>query len=81
MTAYLRSRRLIAEDAAAPAEGQEISISEDFLMCGLVPLGSVLDLVALFLDTLETHYDLYDPAALPASAAHADEAAPTEAAY
>ncbi len=29
-------------------------------MCGVVPLGAVLDLVALFLDTLETHYDLYD---------------------
>jgi hypothetical protein len=82
MTAYLRSRQLIAEDAPAPAEGQEIIINEDFLLCGLVPLGSVLDLVAHFLDTLETHYDLYDPLELTASETRAaQEPAQTEASY
>jgi hypothetical protein len=62
VTTYLRSRGLIADDAPAPAEGQDIIITEDFVMCGVVPLGAVLDLVAHFLDTLETHYDLYDSA-------------------
>lgn len=81
MTTYLRSRQLIAEDAPAPAEGQEITIGADFLMCGLVPLGAVLDLVAHFLDTLETHYDLFDPQELPASDARAQQPAPNEAVY
>lgn len=83
MTAYLRSRGLIAEDAPAPAEGQAITITEDFRLCGLLPLGAVLDLVASFLDTLETHYDLYDPAERSASAQRAGEQAssPAEALF
>jgi hypothetical protein len=81
VTAYLRSRGLIADDAAAPAEGQAITITEDFLMCGVVPLGAVLDLVALFLDTLETHYDLYDTAEPTATSQRAGEKAPAEALY
>jgi hypothetical protein len=82
VTTYLRSRGLIADDAPAPAEGQAITINEDFLMCGVVPLGAVLDLVAQFLDTLETHYDLYDADQPPASAQRAGEpAAPAEALY
>jgi hypothetical protein len=82
MTAYLRSRQLIGEDVPAPAEGQEIVINEDFLLCGLVPLGAVLDLVAHFLDTLETHYDLYDPLVRRSSETRAvQEPAQTEAIY
>ena len=61
-TAYLRSRGLIASDAPAPAVATTITLSEQFLVAGLVPLGALMDLLAMFLDTLETHYDLYDEA-------------------
>jgi hypothetical protein len=81
MTAYLRSRGLIADDAPAPAEGQDITITEDFLLCGVVPLGVALNLVAQFLDTLETHYDLYDAAGQTAAAQRAGEPTPAEALY
>jgi hypothetical protein len=32
---------------------------DDFLVAGRIRLGSLLDLVAMYLDTLETHFDLF----------------------
>lgn len=60
ITAYLRSRGLIAEDAPAPLEAASLTVTEQFLVAGRMPLGPLLDLIAMFLDTLETHYELYD---------------------
>lgn len=60
MTAYLRSRGLIDEDAPAPLEAASLPVTEQFLVAARMNLGALLDLVAMFLDTLETHYDLYD---------------------
>ncbi|MDQ8700102.1 hypothetical protein [Hyphomicrobium sp. LHD-15] len=60
ITAYLRSRGLLAEDAAAPLEAASLTVTEQFLVAGRMNLGALLDLVAMFLDTLETHYELYD---------------------
>lgn len=57
--AFLRSRGLIAEDAAGPHEGQAINFSDDFLVAGRIRVGTLLDLVAMYLDTLETHFDLF----------------------
>lgn len=62
IVAYLRSRGLVEVDAAAPAAAAEMPISEEFKIAGRIPLGTLLDLVAMFLDMLETHYDLYDDA-------------------
>jgi hypothetical protein len=59
-TAYLRGRGLIAADAPAPAEAEAIALTEEFLVAARIPLGTLMDLAAMFLDTLETHYDLYD---------------------
>lgn len=61
VTAYLRSRGLLAADEAAPLEAAELPVTEDLLVAGRMPLGTLLDLIATFLDTLETHYELYDP--------------------
>lgn len=61
VTAYLRSRGLIAADEAAPLEAAQLPVTEDLLVAGRMPLGTLLDLIATFLDTLETHYELYDP--------------------
>ncbi|HRN84541.1 MAG TPA: hypothetical protein PK857_06950 [Hyphomicrobium sp.] len=61
VTAYLRSRGLIAAEEAAPLEAALLPVTEDLLIAGRMPLGTLLDLIATFLDTLETHYELYDP--------------------
>ncbi|MGE0024940.1 MAG: hypothetical protein AB7S70_15060 [Hyphomicrobium sp.] len=60
ITAYLRARGLIAEDEAAPLEAASLTVTEQFLVAGRMQLGPLLDLIAMFLDTLETHYELYD---------------------
>lgn len=60
--AFLRSRALLAEDAAQPPEGQSLAVTEDFLVAHRIRLGTLLDLVAMFLDTLEAHYDLFSEA-------------------
>lgn len=61
VTAYLRSRGLLAADEAAPLEAAQLPVTEDLLVAGRMALGTLLDLIATFLDTLETHYELYDP--------------------
>jgi hypothetical protein len=60
ITSYLRSRGLIAEDDPAPLEAANLTVTEQFLVAGKMQLGPLLDLIAMFLDTLETHYELYD---------------------
>ena len=60
ITSYLRTRGLIAPDVAAPDEAQDLAVTEDFLIGGRIALGTLMDLVAMFLDTLEIHYDLYE---------------------
>lgn len=60
VTGFLRSRGLIAADAAAPLDAADLKITEEYRVAGRMTLGALLDLVAMFLDTLETHYDLYD---------------------
>jgi hypothetical protein len=60
ITSYLRTRGLIAEDAPAPLEAASLTVTEQFLVAGKMQLGPLLDLIAMFLDTLETHYELYD---------------------
>lgn len=59
LVSYLRTRGLIAAEAPAPAEGTRIAITDGFRIAQRIPLGSLMDLVAMFLDTLETHYELY----------------------
>ncbi len=57
--AYLRARELLAIDAAAPADGATLHITEAFPIAGRMPLGTLMDLVAQFLDTIELHHDIY----------------------
>jgi hypothetical protein len=60
ITSYLRTRGLIGQDVAAPAEAEQLAVTEEFLIGGRIALGTLMDLVAMFLDTLEIHYDLYE---------------------
>lgn len=59
LTAYLRSRGMIAADAPTIADGVPLVAGEGFLVARRVPLGALMDLVAMFLDTLEAEYDLF----------------------
>ena len=83
--AFLRSRGLIARDTASLAQLSQLSVSEDFLVAGRIRLGTLLDLVATFLDTLDVMFELYqdEPAVETGSAAVSadaqDDAAVVEA--
>jgi hypothetical protein len=58
-SAFLRSRGLIARDAAGLQGLTLLKVSEDYLVAGRIRLGTLLDLVATFLDTLDLVFDLY----------------------
>ena len=57
--AFLRSRGLIARDAAGLEGLTHLAVGEDYLVAARIRLGTLLDLVATFLDTLDTLFDLY----------------------
>ena len=61
--AFLRSRALIARDAAGLEGLSHLAVSEDYLIAGRIRLGTLLDLVATFLDTLDLMFDLYGESA------------------
>ena len=67
--AFLRSRGLIARDAAGLEGLTHLAVGEDYLVAGRIRLGTLLDLVATFLDTLDTLFDLYAEAAKTEAAA------------
>ncbi|PPD27630.1 MAG: hypothetical protein CTY20_12360 [Hyphomicrobium sp.] len=59
IVAYLRGRGVIAGDAGSLDDCGSIRVTAKFLVVRRIELGPLLDLVAMFLDTLELHYDLY----------------------
>jgi len=59
LTAYMRSRGLIAADAAALSDSAPIAATDSFLVAKRAPLGVLLDLVASFLDALEAEFELF----------------------
>ena len=61
LTAYLRSRGLIAPDAPALPDDVKLKVTEEFLLVRRIPLGPLMDLVAMFLDRLDLLYGLYAP--------------------
>ena len=59
LTAYVRSRGLIAEDAPGLVDAAPIAAGDGFLIAKRVPLGVLLDLVASFLNALDAEFDLF----------------------
>jgi hypothetical protein len=57
--AYVRSRGLIAPDAAAIRTALDLTIDDSFLVAKRLALGPLLDMAAAFLDALEIQYDLF----------------------
>ena len=66
MVAYLRSRSVIASDAAGALPSGSIDIGDAFRLAGRIPLGVVLDLIGEFLDALDVQFDLYPEREMPA---------------
>lgn len=56
---YVRGRGMIAADAPALSDTAPLVAGENFLVAKRIPLGPLMDLVAMFLDTLEAEYDLF----------------------
>lgn len=61
--AFLRSRGLIAPEAAAPDPYVDIEIGPEFRICGIAPLGQLLDLVEAMLDAIDSRLGLFEPKA------------------
>jgi hypothetical protein len=77
---FLRSRGLLAADAAGLQGLPQLTIGEDYLVAGRIRLGTLLDLVATFLDTLDLLFDLYaEPADVGARVADGNDAIAEEA--
>jgi hypothetical protein len=66
---FLRSRGLLAPDAAGLEGLTRLAVSEDYQLARRIRLGTLLDLVATFLDTLDLLFDLHaEPAGGPEAA-------------
>ena len=59
---FLRTRGLLTDDSPGPTEGETFKFRDDFLVAGRIRLGTLLDLIAMYLDTLEIYYALFDDA-------------------
>lgn len=59
--AYIRSRGLIAPEAAAPSPYESLSVDESFRVGGVVQLSEVMNLVAAVLDLIDARFGLYTP--------------------
>ena len=58
--AFMRSRGILARDAAGLEQMSQLVVTEEFLVAGRIRLGTLLDLVATFLDTLDVMFELYE---------------------
>ncbi len=56
---YLRSRGLLAPEAAAPSPYESLAATEDLRIGGVAALGTTLDLVSSLLDLLDARFGLY----------------------
>jgi hypothetical protein len=59
LTAFVRSRGLLAEDAPALDDAAPIKLDDAFLVARRLRLGVLLDLVSAFLDALDAEYNLF----------------------
>jgi hypothetical protein len=59
LVAYVRSRGLIAPDAANVANAAQLTIDDSFLVAKRLALGPLLDMSAAFLDALDLQYELF----------------------
>lgn len=58
---FLKTRGVVAEDVAVMDDIGALAVGEDYLAAGLIHLGTLMDMVAGFLDALDLAFDLYGP--------------------
>ena len=63
---FLTSRSLLAPGAVSLASVTELAVGEDYLLAAEIHLGTLLDMVAQLLETLDLAFDLYAAPRLPA---------------
>lgn len=56
---YIRSRGLIAPDAADVRIAADLTIDDNFLVAKRIALGPLLDMASAFLDALDSQYELF----------------------
>ena len=59
VVSYVRSRGLIAPDAATVGHSSQLTIDDNFMVAKRLALGPLMDMSAAFLDALDTQYDLF----------------------
>jgi hypothetical protein len=59
LVSYIRSRGLIAPDAANVRAAADLTIDDSFLVAKRIALGPLLDMTAAFLDALDSQYELF----------------------
>ena len=57
--AFLRARGLVAADAAGLGSLERLAVGEEYLVATRIRLGTLLDLIATFLDRLDLAFELY----------------------
>ncbi len=60
--AFLKSRALIDADAASLGSCVSVQVTDGYLLAAAIHLGTLLDMIAQFLDSLDLAFDLYDAA-------------------
>lgn len=60
VVAYVRSRGLIAKDAAGVLSSAQLNVDATFMVAKRIALGPLLDMAAAFLDALDTQYELFN---------------------
>ena len=63
ITAYFRSRSVIADEAACLSQATSGLVTETFRIAGRNELGALMDMIASYLDALEVHFLLFGKAA------------------
>jgi hypothetical protein len=59
IVSYIRSRGLIAPDAADVRGAADLTIDDSFLVAKRIALGPLLDMTSAFLDALDSQYELF----------------------
>ena len=59
IVSYIRSRGLIAPDAANVRGAADLTIDDSFLVAKRIALGPLLDMTSAFLDALDSQYELF----------------------
>lgn len=63
--AFLKSRGVVAVDVAVIDDVKVAAIGEDYLAAEMIHLGTLMDMLAAFLNALDVAFELYSPANRP----------------